>query len=76
MATSDREFFDAIGRLKAASHRSALASHLQLSLRDRLRRSWELFERFRNDATAEPRTNDALAFFERARALGLYRPKA
>jgi len=70
----EREYLKRIGRLKAASHADALAAHLRLSLDERLRRSWELYERFRDDQPDENRARETpRAFYDRARALGLYR---
>ena len=63
-----------IGEFKAASHRDRLAEHLSLSLEERLQRSWRLFEAL-CDSVAEAREDDdPTAFYDRARALGLYRP--
>ena len=76
MAVSQRErsFFAHLGELKAESHAQATVDHLSLPLAERLTRSWALFESFRQDA-ATTRAGDEgpLAFYRRARALGLYR---
>jgi len=69
----ERSYFARIGRLKAETHGAAQAAHLELPLGERVRRSWELFERFRSRAEPAGRRSDCLAFFARARALGLYR---
>jgi len=75
----EREYLSRIGRLKAASHADALAAHLRLSLDERLQRSWELYERFRDARPDDTRPDEGRAretpraFYDRARALGLYR---
>ena len=76
MAVSQRErsFLTHLGKLKAESHAQAAVVHLSLPLAERLVRSWALFESFRQDAaTTQPGNEGPLAFYERARALGLYR---
>lgn len=74
MSVSDREraYMERLGRYKAASHADAEARHGALSLDERLRRSWALYEAHRD--SLPPRTDDPSAFYERARALGLYSP--
>lgn len=68
----DRAFFDRIGAYKAASHAEASRQHQSLPLAERMRRSWELFLAGRSSAA--PRHSDPTPFYDRARALGLYRP--
>lgn len=74
MPASEREraFLARMGKLKAASHQKALAAHLDLTLVERLNRSWALFETFRGPTALAPRHSGASAFFARARTLGLY----
>jgi hypothetical protein len=67
----DREHFRKLGELKQRSHADATSEHLALTLGERLARSWALSELYL-DPNAEP-SDDALAFYARARALGLYR---
>lgn len=70
----ERDYLSRIGRLKAASHAEALAAHRRLSLDERLRRSWELYERFREERPRDGRARETpRAFYDRARELGLYR---
>ena len=76
MAVSRRErnFLAHLGELKAESHAQAAVDHLSLPLAQRLMRSWALFESFGHEAaTMQLGDEGALAFYERARALGLYR---
>jgi hypothetical protein len=61
-----------IGAAKAASHADALTHHRALPLAERLRRSWELYLHGRT--TAQVVHEDPVEFYDRARALGLYRP--
>lgn len=68
----DRAYFARIGAIKGASHASATQSHLSLSLDERLERSWQLY--LANREAARERVDDPSPFYERARALGLYRP--
>ena len=71
----DREHMRRIGRYKAEAHAEAQAAHLALSLGERLQRSWALYETFRASLPhATIRHDDPTPFYERARALGLYRP--
>ena len=71
----DRSFFTRLGAYKEASHQQAAADHLAQPLAERLKRSWALFEQFRSTAALElPSDPGAKGFYERARALGLYRP--
>ena len=68
----DREFMRRIGEYKTASHADALAEHRQHSIADRLRLSWEFYLRHRS-AAPTGFGDDPTAFYDRARALGLYR---
>jgi len=76
MAVSDRdrEYMRRLGELKAESHREAQERHLALPIEERLRRSWELYLRFRSTVDQSAREDDPSPFYDRARALGLYRP--
>lgn len=75
MATSDkdRSYLARLGAFKQASHEEIASEHQALSLAERLARSWALFEAFA-DSTKAPRDDSGpLAFYERARSLGLLR---
>ncbi len=73
VSEADRAVMRRIGAYKDASHADAQARHLSLSLGERLRRSWALYEAHRGTLT--PRSDDdPTPFYDRARALGLYRP--
>jgi len=75
MATSDKDwsYLARIGAYQQASHGGVASEHQALSLEERLARSWALFEAFA-DSTRPPRDDSRpLAFYERARALGLLR---
>lgn len=75
MASSDddRSYLGRIGAYKRASHHAAASEHRSLSLADRLARSWALYEAHA-DSTSAPRDDSGpLAFYERARSLGLLR---
>jgi hypothetical protein len=63
-----------IGHFKAESHAAELAAHLSKPLAARLQSSWDLFISRRDLASTAKRTDDPSAFYDRARALGLYRP--
>jgi hypothetical protein len=67
----DRAYMRRLGEYKASSHREALESHLALSLEERLERSWQLYELFREEARESADDDGALRFFARARSLGL-----
>lgn len=76
MAVSDRDrdLMRRIGEYKAASHAEAQRAHLALPLAERLRRSWALYERYRSTLPqGDDRDQDPTPFYDRARALGLYR---
>ncbi len=70
----DRAYMRRIGEAKAASHAEAAAAHRALPLEERLRRSWALYLAGRSTVRDEPRDDDPTPFYDRARALGLYRP--
>jgi len=70
----DREYMRQIGEAKAASHAEAAASHRALVLAERLQRSWALYLAGRPTIRPEDRDDDPRPFYDRARALGLYRP--
>ena len=74
VSASDREFMRRIGEAKADSHAEAAARHRALPLRERLRRSWALYLAGRSTPDPALREDDPTPFYERARALGLYRP--
>lgn len=61
-----------MGAIKTESHRDARRKHQELSLAMRLQRSWELFLASRATASATD-NDDPTPFYDRARALGLYR---
>jgi hypothetical protein len=69
----DQDYMSRIGAAKAASHAEALAAHRALALTERLRRSWALYLACRS-TIRDDRDDDPSPFYERARALGLYRP--
>jgi hypothetical protein len=70
----ERDHMRRIGAYKADSHREAKARHLALALSERLARSWQLYLEGRSAAALERREDDPSPFYEKARALGLYRP--
>jgi hypothetical protein len=70
----DREYFRRIGEFKAESHAEATREHLKLSLDERLARSWALYLAHKDEAQVVRRDDDPSPFYERARALGMYRP--
>jgi hypothetical protein len=74
VSARDREFMRRVGEAKAASHAEAAARHRALPLAERLRRSWALYLAGRSTAGGDPRDDDPTPFYDRARALGLYRP--
>ena len=72
----DRSFFARIGELKASSHAQAAVDHLAMPLTQRLMKSWALYETFRQtQGKKESEDEGPLAFYERARDLGLYRSR-
>ena len=68
----ERDYLRRLGAHKAQAHAVATASHLALSLAERLVRSMSLMLQFRASASVGP--DDPSPFYERARRLGLYRP--
>jgi hypothetical protein len=72
VSARDRAHLARLGALKAESHAEAERIHLARSLAERLERSWALSEA--HAASLPPRDDDPSPFYERARALGLYRP--
>jgi hypothetical protein len=74
VSESDRELMRRLGEAKATSHAEAAARHRELSIAERLRRSWALYQVGRPPRTFLARNDDPTPFYERARALGLYRP--
>ena len=74
MAVSQREqeFIRRIGTYKGDSHAAAAAEHRALPLEERLQRSWQLYLSSRDYAANVD--DDPSPFYDRARALGLYRP--
>jgi len=75
MATSDndRSYLARIGVYKQASHGAAASGHRALSLEERLARSWALFEAYAYSTSVPRDDSGPLAFYERARSLGLLR---
>ena len=70
----DRAYFQRVGAIKAASHADALARHQALSITERLDRSWNLSQLHRGATRLDDHDDDPSPFYDRARALGLYRP--
>jgi hypothetical protein len=70
----ERAYFQRLGELKAASHEEALRRHRALPIEERLARSWQLYEAYRDSVRRTERGDDALQFYAKARARGLYRP--
>ncbi len=73
ISEKDRSYLARIGALKQASHEAVATEHQALSLSERLARSWALFEAYAGSTSAPPDDSGPLAFYERARALGLLR---
>jgi hypothetical protein len=71
----DRAYMRRIGEAKAAAHVDAAATQRSLALGERLRRSWALYLACRSTSRGD-RDDDPSPFYERARALGLYRPRS
>jgi hypothetical protein len=74
VSENDRAYMKRLGEYKAAAHREALEAHLALSLEERLERSWQLYELFRDQGSETERGDDALELYAKARRLGLYIP--
>lgn len=70
----EREYMRRIGEYKEASHREAQERHLALPIEERLKRSWALYLAGRSTASLDRRDDDPSPFYERAKALGLYKP--
>ena len=70
----EREYMRRIGEYKEAAHRDSTRRHLEASLEERLERSWQLYLAGRAGASLDRRNDDPSPFYDRARALGLYRP--
>ena len=68
----DQDFIRRIGNYKRDSHAAAAPEHRALSVEERLQRSWQLYLSSRDCAAYV--ADDPSPFYERARALGLYRP--
>lgn len=68
----ERDYFRRIAEAKRRSHEEAERAHLAESLRERIRRSFELsLACMRGSAR---RDDDPSPFYDRARRLGLYKP--
>jgi hypothetical protein len=65
-----RAHFARIGEYKRASHRKALEEHLELSVEERLQRSWEFYEMYEGCPTM-PVEPGALEFYALCRRLGV-----
>lgn len=74
MTVTDRErdYMRRIGAIKTSLRDEERAAHLALSIPDRLRRSWALYLAYRESLPAHD--DDPSPLYDRARALGLYRP--
>lgn len=75
MASSDedRAYLARLGSYKQSSHDSAANEHGSLSLAERLARSWALYEAHADSTSTRRDDSGPLAFYERARSLGLLR---
>jgi hypothetical protein len=65
-----------IGEIKASVHHEANELHSSLPLLERLRRSWQLYCLHRTRSESDRSDDDPSRFYERARRLGFYRPRA
>lgn len=74
VSESDRDYMRRIGDAKAGSHAEAAARHRALPVAERLRKSWALYRTGRASVRDEVRDDDPVAFYVRARMLGMYRP--
>ncbi len=70
----DREYMAKLGAFQDEGAAERRAAHLALDLDERLARSFALARQFWEDAQRDARSDDPGAFYERARALGLYKP--
>ena len=71
VSDKDRDYFNRIGQAKSRAHNKALQAHLQLSMSERLARSWQLYLDSRYEVKPRDDDNPTL-FYKRARELGLY----
>jgi hypothetical protein len=69
----ERDYMRRVGAFKALSGAEARDAHAARSLDERLQESWALYLRYRDTVTGRE-ADDPTPFYERARALGLYRP--
>lgn len=74
VSAQDRDYMRRIGDAKAVGHAEAAARHRALPLAERLRRSWALYLAGRSAILDDSGDDDPTPFYDRARALGLYRP--
>lgn len=78
VSQEEREYMRRIAAYKALSHAEAAAAHASRSVEERLRASWDLYLRNKDELFArrglELESPDELSFYRRARALGLYEP--
>jgi hypothetical protein len=74
VSEQDREYMRRVGEAKAASHAEAASDHMRLAPIDRLRRSFAMSAEMRSAANLDARVDDVSAFYDRARARGLYVP--
>ena len=72
VSEKDREYMRRIGVYKDLSHHEAQAAHLSLSLDERLRRSWRLYQQYRHRVRRDDPEDNPAEFYARARRLGLY----
>ncbi len=61
-----------IGEIKAKQNRAEHDAHLARPLAERLEHSWKLYLAYHGSLTAHE--DDPSELYQRARALGLYRP--
>ena len=67
VSEKDREYMRRIGVYKDLSHREAHAAHLAVTLDERLRRSWRLYQRYRQRVRRDDPHDDPTPFYTRAR---------
>ncbi len=67
----DRAYMRRVGLCKAELHRQGAAEHLLLSVPERLERTWQIYLSTRMSSRNELRVDDPIAFYDRARTLGL-----
>jgi hypothetical protein len=68
----ERDYLRRIGEIKAALPEDERAARLALPVAERIARSWALYLAYRE--SLPPRDDNPFSLYERARALGLYRP--